>query len=72
MYFKVLMGKTSDDHQSKNGCTLTVDHPIQHLYTLEVVSHNSTVTEPEDNPDAPRTDDARPEPEQSSVSSTKP
>ena len=32
---------------SKNGCTSTLNRPIQHLYPLEVVSHNSSVAEPE-------------------------
>ena len=58
---------------SKNGRTLTLNRPIQHLYPLEVVSHNSSVAEPEDNPvDEPRSEDPRPEPEQSSISSTRP
>ena len=56
---------------SKNGRTSTLDRPIQHLYPLEVVSHNSSVAEPEDNPeDESKPDDPRPEPEQSSISST--
>ena len=58
---------------SRNGCTSTLNHPIQHLYLLEVVSHNSSVAEPEDNPeDKPRSDDPRPEPERSGISSTRP
>ena len=58
---------------SKNGRTSTLNRPIQHLYPLEVVSHNYSVAEPEDNPeDEPRSDEPRLEPERSGISSTRP
>ena len=58
---------------SKNGRTSTLSRPIQHLYPLEVVSHNYSVAEPEDNPeDEPRSDEPRLEPERSGISSTRP
>lgn len=75
---KVLQGANGRQHAatirvSRNGRTLTLDHPIQHLYPLAVIPCNSTVAEPEDSPeDELRPDSPRSEPKQASISSTRP
>ena len=75
---KVLQGadgqrRAANVRVSKNGHTSTLNHPIQHLYPLEVVSNNYSVAESEDNPeDELRSDNPRPEPERSGISSTLP